>query len=159
MTIIGPTKSSHLNCIFTSMDKMTWTEPSSGQWPAKVWGKTTCALGTLHNVHNGTVHNGHWALHMCTGHWAGYRVQCACRGVIGQIKGRLFQLIHQTIWLKLARQDIFFLLHLIVNSQFSFLRVQLFSMNVACTRRCSSRANAGGRATCAELDITFRHIV
>ena len=25
--------------------------------------------------------------------------------------------------------------------------------------RCSSRANAGGRATCAELDISFRHIV
>ena len=25
--------------------------------------------------------------------------------------------------------------------------------------RCSSGANAGGRATCAELDITFRHIV
>ena len=95
------------NLPITSMDKMTWTEPSSGQWPAKVWGKTTCAL--------------------CTGHWAGYRVQCACRGVIGPIKGRLFQLIHQTIWLKLARQDIFFLLHLIVNSQFSFLRVQLFS--------------------------------
>ena len=28
-----------------------------------------------------------------------------------------------------------------------------------CTPRCSSRANAGGRATCAELDISFRHIV
>ena len=26
------------------------------------------------------------------------------------------------------------------------------------TPRCSCRANAGGRATCPELDITFRHI-
>ena len=98
---------------------------SSHQWTK--WHEQSPAVGSGQQKFEEKPHV-HCALcTMCTGHWAGYRVQCACRGVIGQIKGRLFQLIHQTIWLKLARQDIFFLLHLIVNSQFSFLRVQLFS--------------------------------
>ena len=113
---IFPPKCDHYwpNKIFPSHQWTKWHEQSpavgSGQQKFEEKPHVHCALCT-----------------MCTGHWAGYRVQCACRGVIGPIKGRLFQLIHQTIWLKLARQDIFFLLHLIVNSQFSFLRVQLFS--------------------------------